>query len=94
MFVNPELIAFKKSLINESGLNTVEFWRVAKDIYRIGIRDDQNFDRKIDTTVPEKKSGYTVHVIYFWRKSREDENILHLKYVKKTKKSKKFLWGG
>lgn len=74
----------KPGLMHTSGLNKVEFWRVIKEICDIGIRDNENYDKKIDKVIKELKSRNLVHVMYVWSKSRDNKDVLYLKYVRRT----------
>lgn len=84
MSYDPIDVVYKPGLMKKSGLNKVEFRRVIKEICDTGIRDDEIYDRKIDRVVKELRSKNLVHVIYEWSKSRENKDVLYLKYMKRT----------
>jgi len=84
MDYGPIEVAYNSGFMERSGLNKVEFRRVIKEICDTGIRDDEVYDKKIDRVVKELRSKNLVHVIYIWRKSRDNRDVLHMKYMKRT----------
>jgi len=83
MKIDLDRIVYKDSLMKSTGLNSVEFRRVVNEIFRIGIRDNEDYDTKIDKVVKEERARYNVHVQYIWSKSRDNRDILYLKYIRK-----------
>lgn len=80
----PTEVVYKPGLMKSSLLNKVEFRRVIKEITDTGIRDNEEYNKKIDRVVKELKSRNLVHVIYEWGKSRDNRDVLYIKYIKRT----------
>jgi len=81
---NGPIEVYKPGLMKKSQLNKVEFRRVIKEITKTGIRDNEEYNKKIDRVVRELKSRNLVHVIYEWGKSRDNKDVLYIKYMKRT----------
>ena len=80
----PIEVVYKPGLMKSSLLNKVEFRRVIKEITDTGIRDNEEYNKKTDRVVKELKSRNLVHVIYEWGKSRDNRDVLYIKYMKRT----------
>ncbi len=81
---DPVKVVYKPGLMKSSQLNKVEFRRTIKEITDSGIIDNEEYDIKIDRVVKELKSKNLVHVIYRWSKSRDNKDVLYIKYMKRT----------
>ncbi len=86
IFMNngPIDVVYRPGLMKSSLLNKVEFRRVTKEITDTGIRDNESYNRKIDRVVKELRSRNLVHVMYEWKKSRDNRDVLYIKYMKRT----------
>ena len=80
----PIEVVYKPGLMKSSLLNKVEFRRAIKEITDTGIRDNEEYNKKIDRVVKELKSRILVHAIYEWGKSRDNRDVLYIKYMKRT----------
>ena len=84
MNYGPINVVYKPGLMKSSELNKVEFRRTIKEICDTGIRDNETYDKKIDRVIKELKSKNLVHVMYIWSKSRDNRDVLYIKYMKRT----------